>query len=202
MPMDLIGIAWESTVRIEPDRPMSSEEFFDFCQANSSWRIERMADGEIIIMPPAGMESGHYGSELSEQLNHWAKQDGRGKAFDSSAGFQLPNGAMLSPDASWIGNARLSTLTRKQKQAFAPVCPDFVVEIQSPSDSVPRLKRKMHEWIDNGAQLGWLILPDSRTVYVFRPGREPEYLNNVTRLDGEGPVDGFVLDLTEIWSEL
>ena len=161
-----------------------------------------MADGEIVIMPPAGMESDHYCVGVGAQLYYWAKRDGRGKAFGSSAGFELPNGAALSPDAAWISNARLSTLTQDQKRVFAPVCPDFVVEVQSPSDSVPRLKRKMHEWIDNGAQLGWLILPDSKTVYVFRPGREPEYLNNLTRLDGEGPVDGFVLDLTEIWSEL
>jgi Uma2 family endonuclease len=131
-----------------------------------------------------------------------AKRDGRGKAFGSGAGFELPNGAMLSPDAAWVNNARLSTLSREQKQVFAPICPEFVAEVQSPSDSVPRLKRKMHEWIGNGAQLGWLILPDSKTVYVYRPGREPEYLDHVTRLVGEGPVEGFVLDLTEIWSGL
>jgi Uma2 family endonuclease len=200
--MDLIGLAEESTVRIEPDRPLSSDEFFDFCQSNSAWRIERMADGEIVIMPPAGAESSHRNSGMSAQLHYWAKRDGRGKAFGSSAGFQLPNGAVLSPDTAWIGNARLASLTRKEKQVFPPICPDFVVELQSPSDSVPRLKRKMHEWIGNGAQLGWLILPDSRTVYVFLPGQEPEYLSNITRLAGEGPVDGFVLDLTEIWSEL
>ena len=200
--MDLIGIAEESTVRIEPDRPMSSEEFFDFCQANSNsaWRIERMADGEIVIMPPAGDESSHHNFGLAGQFYNWTKRDGRGKAFDSSAGFELPNGATFSPDAAWISNTRWSTLTRKQQRAFAPICPDFVVELQSPSDSVPRLKRKMHEWIDNGAQLGWLILPDSKTVYVYRPGQEPEYLTDITRLEGEGPVDGFVLDLTEIWS--
>jgi Uma2 family endonuclease len=202
MTLDLIGIAEESTVRVEPDRPMSSDEFFDFCQANSLFRIERMADGEIVIMPPAGMESGRQDLELGTQLNSWAKRDGRGKAFGCSTGFDLPNGANLSPDASWVGNIRLGTLTQKQKRKFAPICPDFVVEVQSPSDSVLRLKRKMYEWIDNGAQLGWLILPDSKTVYVYRPGQEPEFLTNITQLAGEGPVDGFVLDLTEIWSQL
>ena len=159
-----------------------------------------MADGEIIIMPPAGMESGHQDLELGTQLNSWAKRDGRGRAFGCSAGFALPNGATLSPDASWISHARLATVTREQKRKFAPICPEFVVEVQSPSDSVPRLKRKMYEWIDNGAQLGWLILPDSKTVYVYRPGQEPEFLTSITHLKGDGPVEGFVLDLTEIWS--
>ena len=161
-----------------------------------------MADGEIVIMPPAGCESGYRNLGLGAQLNYWAKRDGRGKAFDSSAGFELPNGAVLSPDAAWISKARLATLTTEQKRVFAPICPDFVAEVQSPSDSVPQLKRKMYEWIDNGAQLGWLILPDSKTVYVYRPGQEPEFLTNITQLAGEGPVDGFVLDLTEIWSQL
>ena len=153
-------------------------------------------------MPPAGDESSHHCARLNAHLYIWAERDGRGKVFDSSAGFELPNGATLSPDASWIGNARLSALTDKQKRKFAPICPDFVVEVESPSDSVPRLKRKMHEWIDNGARLGWLILPDSRTVYVYRPGQEPEFLSNITQLEGEGPVQGFVLDLSKIWSPL
>jgi len=202
MPLDLIGIAEESIVRVEPERPMSSREFFDFCQVNSWWRIERMADGEIVIMPPAGSESGYRSLGLGAQLNYWAKRDGRGKTFDSSAGFELPNAAVLSPDAAWISKARLAALTTEQKRVFAPICPEFVAEVQSPSDSVPQLKRKMYEWIDNGAQLGWLILPDSKTVYVYRPGQEPEFLINITHLKGEGPVEGFVLDLTEIWSQL
>jgi Uma2 family endonuclease len=202
MTLDLIGIAEESTVRVEPDRPMSSDEFFDFCQANSFFRIERMADGEIVIMPPAGDESSHECARMNARLFNWAERDGRGRVFDSSAGFKLPNGATLSPDASWISHVRLATVTREQIRKFAPICPDFVVEVQSPSDSVPRLKRKMHEWIHNGAQLGWLILPDSKTVYVYRPGQEPEFLTNITQLKGEGPVEGFVLDLTEIWSQL
>jgi Uma2 family endonuclease len=202
MPLDLIGIAEESTVRVEPERPLSADEFFDFCQANSLWRIERMADGEIVIMPPSGDESSHHCAGLNAQLYSWAKRDGRGRVFESSAGFELPNGATLSPDASWISSARLSALAPEHKRKFAPICPDFVVEVQSPSDSVRRLKRKMHEWIENGAQLGWLILPDSKTVYVYRPGKEPEFLTNITQVAGDGPVEGFVLDLTEIWSEL
>jgi len=111
VPLDLIGIAEESIVRVEPERPMSSREFFNFCQVNSLWRIERMADGEIVIMPPAGMKSGHQNLELGTQLNSWAKRDGRGRAFGCSTGFDLPNGATLSPDAAWISKARLATLT-------------------------------------------------------------------------------------------
>jgi Uma2 family endonuclease len=123
MPLDLIGIPEESTVRIEPERRTSSEELFDFCQANSLWRIERMADGEIEIMPLAGMESSHRCVDIGAQLYSWTKQDGRGKAFGSSAGFELVNSAMLSPDASWIATTRLAILTREQKKVFAPICP-------------------------------------------------------------------------------
>jgi Uma2 family endonuclease len=197
--MDLVGIDKTAAIRMEPDEPMSPDEFFDFCQANSLWQIERSADGEIIIMPPAGSESGYSSLEVSGQLRAWARNDSRGRAFDSSTGFTLPNGAVRSPDASWVSKARTATLTSEQKKKFAPVCPEFVVEIKSPSDSLPRLKRKMHEWIDNGALLGWLILPETETVQIFRPGLPPEARQGISALAGEGPVEGFELDLTDIW---
>lgn len=202
MLMDLHGIDVESTVRIERDRRMSSEEFFRFCGANPEWRIERTADGEIIIMPPAGPESSYDSLEASAELRQWAKRDGRGKVFDSSAGFELPNGATRSPDAAWVSDQRLAALTPEQKRVFAPLCPEFVIEVQSPSDSLPRLKRKMREWIDNGAQLGWLIQPDAKTVHIYRPGRDPEQRVGIQKIEGEGPVAGFVLDLTSIWAGL
>jgi Uma2 family endonuclease len=200
--MDLHGIDAESTVRILPEHRMSSEEFFRFCQANPEWRIEQSADGEITIMPPAGGETGHRNFEVSADLAIWTRKDGRGKGFDSNTGFELPNGATRAPDAAWVSKDRLGKLTDKQKRVFLPVCPEFVIEIQSPSDSLPQLKRQMHEWIDNGAQLGWLIQPDVREVVVYRPGNPPELFQNLDRIEGEGPVAGFVLDLIRVWAPL
>ncbi len=199
--MDLVGIEKMASITIEPDERMSADEFFDFCQANSDWQIERSADGEIIIMPPVGLDSSNYENEVGAQLRNWARREGHGKAFGSNAGFTLPNGAMRAPDAAWVSSDAIARLSREQRKKFAPICPEFVIEVQSPSDSVPRLKRKMLEWIDNGAQLAWLILPDSKTVYVYRPGAPAEMLKGVTKLSGEGPVAGFELDLTDIWSE-
>ncbi len=170
--------------------------------ANRDWQIEQKADGEIIILPPAGGESSYDSLEASAQLREWARRDGRGKAFDSSAGFELPNGATRSPDAGWVSDLRLRALTREQKQAFIPLCPEFVIEVQSPSDSLPRLKRKMWEWIDNGAQLGWLIQPNAKIVIIYRPGRGPEECAGISCIEGEGPVAGFALDLTSIWAGL
>ncbi|HYA16322.1 MAG TPA: Uma2 family endonuclease [Bryobacteraceae bacterium] len=202
MPLELTGIDEDSTVRIERRHPLSTREFFDFCQANAMWRIERAADGEIIIMPPAGMETGDRNQDLITQLGVWTRRDGRGRAFDSNTGFELPNGAMRSPDAAWISKSRVATLTREQKQVFAPICPEFVVELQSPSDSLPALRRKMAEWIENGAQLAWLIQPESKTVSIYRPGAEPEHRTGIETVEGEGPVAGFVLDLRDIWAGL
>jgi Uma2 family endonuclease len=202
MPLDLSGIDEESTVRIERRRPLSSEEFFDFCQANSLWRIERAADGEIVIMPPAGGETGTRNVDLIVQLGSWTRKDGRGKSFDSNTGFDLPNGAMRSPDAAWVSKSRLAALTREQKRAFIPLCPEFVVELQSPSDSLKTLRRKMVEWVENGAQLAWLIQPESKTVSIYRPGAEPEPRSGIETIEGEGPVAGFVLDLRDIWAGL
>ncbi len=202
--MDLIGIEKSASIRIEPgsapDARMSPEEFFRFCQANSEWQIELSAEGEILIMPPAGYDSGYYEGEVLAQLRNWARRDGRGRSFGPSTGFLLPNGAILAPDAAWVSNARASVLTPAQRRKFAPVCPEFVMEVKSPSDSLPRLKRKMREWIDNGAMLGWLILPDEEIVLVFRQASPVEVIESTTSIAGEGPVQGFELDLTEIWS--
>jgi Uma2 family endonuclease len=203
MPMDLMGIGKSAAIRIEPriepDERMSADEFFDFCQVNSDWQIERWADGEIVVMPPVGLDSGNYEVEAAAQLRNWARRDRRGKAYGPNTGFELPKGAMLAPDAAWVSFERLAALSPEQRRKFAPVCPEFVVEIQSPSDSVARLKRKMAEWIDNGAELAWLILPDAKTVLVYRPGAPVEAVEGAATIAGEGPVSGFELDLTDIW---
>jgi Uma2 family endonuclease len=139
---------------------------------------------------------------LIAQLYNWAKRDGRGRAFDSNSEFFLPDGSARGPDAAWVHRERLASLTKEQKRKFLYLCPDFVVELVSPSDRLSKVQAKMSAWIGNGAALGWLIDADNRTVYVYRPGSDPERLANVDRIDGEGPVAGFQLDLTDIWSGL
>jgi Uma2 family endonuclease len=192
----------ERPMAIQWERGMTDDEYFQFCADNPDVRIERSAEGDILIMPPVGGESGFRNSELTVQLGTWARKDGRGRAFDSSVEYFLPSGAAYSPDASWVLRSRLDKLTREEKRKFPRLCPDFVVELRSPSDRLAKLKAKMREWIENGAQLGWLLDPDHRTVYVYRPGREPEQLVNPERIAGEGPVAEFVLVLAEIWAEL
>jgi Uma2 family endonuclease len=189
-----------TSARIETERPMTDEEFWEFCSClPDNLRAEREPNGDIIIMPPAGGESSGRNSELIAQLAVWARRDGRGRAFDSDTNFVLPSGAARGPDTAWIHKTRLASLTREQKRRFIPLCPDFVVELKSPSDRLPRLKAKMEDWIENGAQLGWLVDPDTRTVYIYRQGSKPEERREAESIAGEGPVEGFVLYLGAIW---
>jgi Uma2 family endonuclease len=181
---------------------MSDEQYLQLCADNQDLRIERTAEGHILIFPPVGGESSYQNSELSAQLRDWARQDGRGRAFDSSVEYLLPSGAAYSPDASWVLRSRLDSLTKDEKRKFLRLCPDFVVELKSPSDRLSKLKAKMSEWVENGAQLGWLLDPDQRTVYIYRPGREPEQIVRPERINGEDPVAGFVLELADIWAGL
>ena len=192
----------EQPTAIHWERGMSDDEYFQFCADNPDLRIERSAEGDILIMPPVGGEGSYQNSELSRQLTDWARKDGRGRAFDSSVQYFLPSGAAYSPDASWVLRSRLDKLSRAEKRKFLHLCPDFVVELRSPSDRLSKLKSKVREWIDNGAALGWLIDADRRTVYVYRPGTEPEELVDIDHIDGEGPVGGFRLDLNDIWQSL
>lgn len=181
---------------------MTDDEYFRFCAGNPDLRVERTAEGDIAILPPVGFEGGHRNHELSRQLGNWTLSDGRGQAFDSSTGYFLPNGAAYAPDASWVFQSKIETLSYLEKRKFPLLCPDVVVEVMSPSDRLSKQKAKMREWIANGAQLGWLLDPDHRTAYVYRPEREPEELVNPGRLTGEGPVAGFVLELAGIWAGL
>lgn len=192
----------ELPLRLRTDRCMNDDEYFEFCAANDGLRIERMSDGEIIVMAPPGGETGDRNAELILQLRSWAKQNGRGRAFDSNTGFTLRDRSSMSPDGSWVENSSLQTLTREQKRKFLPLCPDFVVELTSPSDRLPEVREKMQRWMANGVQLGWLIDPDERTVYIYRPNREPEQLTQAESIQGEGPVAGFVLELRDIFAEL
>jgi Uma2 family endonuclease len=179
---------------------MSDELFFDFCQTNREWRIERNAQGEVLIMPPAGGETSRGNAFLTTALNTWALQEGTGVVFDSSGGFELPNTATRSPDAAWVRRSRLVTLNPEQKKRFLPLCPDFVVELRSPSDRLKALQDKMQEYLDNGAQLGWLLDAPNRRVFVYRPGKTMECLENPATLGGDPELPGSVLDLTKIWT--
>ncbi len=184
---------------LELDVAMTDKEFEEFVQANSEMRIERSAKGVIEVMPPAKSMTGFKNSKITSQLEYWADNDGSGLVFDSSSGFKLPNGATRAPDASWVKRERLTTLTQDQLDDWLPLCPDFVVELRSSSDRINRLKEKMEEYIANGAQLGWLIDPIERRVYVYRPNTEVEILENPAFAYGEPVLSGFVLKLDKIF---
>ena len=178
---------------------MSREQFFQFCQLNRDLRIERNAEGSITVMTPAGGETGARGLFLSAALYRWAEEDGTGVAFDSSTGFDLPNGAMRAPDAAWVLRSRLARLSSGEKQRFLPLCPDFVIELLSPSDSLAAARRKMEEYRANGARLGWLIDPARRQVAIYRADGSLEQRSGPDVVSGEAVLPGFSLDLAAIW---
>ncbi|MGI2908777.1 Uma2 family endonuclease [Tolypothrix sp. VBCCA 56010] len=194
--MEALQIALPSTLKLNID--LTDEQYFQLCQNNRDYRFESTAEGELLIMPPTGSETGNRNIELAYQLQAWSRQNNLGKAFDSSTGFTLPNGAKRSPDASWVKIERWNALTPEQQQSFAPICPDFVVELRSRTDSLKELQEKMQEYIDNGANLGWLIDRKNKQVEIYRPGKEVEILENPASLSGEDVLPGFVLDLTPI----
>jgi Uma2 family endonuclease len=199
-----------STIRIYPYAPievdfgsllktMSDAEFFDFCQRHEELRIERESDGEIIIMPPTFSETGRKNFNLLAEFAVWSKRNGTGIGFDSSTGFTLSNGAVRSPDLSWIKLERWNNLSDEERERFARISPDFVVELRSQSDSLSTLQDKMEEYIENGVSLGWLIDAAERKIYVYRPDKEVEVLENPTEISGEPLLEGFTLNLREIW---
>lgn len=190
---------YEIVLQIKPVLDMSTNEFFEFCHLNQNYRIERSAQGEIIIMPPVGGESGNRNFNLIVQLGNWTYEDGTGIGFDSSTGFKLPNGAERSPDASWMKLDKWNAIPFEQQQRFAPVCPDFVVEIRSPSDRLKTLQEKMQEYIDNGASLGWLIDRQNRKVYIYQPNLKVQCLDNPPLVSGSPILPGFVLAMDRIW---
>jgi Uma2 family endonuclease len=186
-------------VRLRFERPMTDEELMRFCAANEMVRVERDANGELILMSPSGSGTGQKNSDLIYQLTAWARETNSGATFDSNAGFTLPDGSMRSPDAAWIAWPRWNALTKEEQDRFAPICPEFVIELRSPSDSLPELQAKMRLWIANGAELAWLVDPSRKMVEVYRPGREVEVLEGGSTVEGDGPVAGFVLELGRVW---
>lgn len=187
------------TVNLPVPVEMTMAEFYEFCQANRELRIERSATGEVVIMPPAFADTGNRNLKIAQQLGNWADQDGTGEAFDSSAGFTLPNGATRSPDAAWIRRDRWNALTEAEKASFAPICPDFVVELKSASDRLSSLKAKLVEYMANGATLGFLIDRQQRQVYLYRPDQTPIILDNPEVVSGDPELPGFQLRLARIW---
>lgn len=178
---------------------LTKEQFALLCQENPDLRFELTAQQELIIMPPTGSETGWRDSRLNLRLAIWAETEGTGLTFGSSTGFTLPNGAIRSPDASWIRQERWNALTKEQRVGFAPICPDFVIELRSPTDRLSELQAKMEEYIDNGARLGWLIDPIDKRVYVYRPGQPVEILDDPTTLSGDPVLLGFVLSVHDLW---
>jgi Uma2 family endonuclease len=186
-------------LQLTPVINLTDDQLFELCQLNRDWRIEYTAQGELIVMPPTGAESGSQNAEITFQVQLWTRGDQTGVAFDSSTGFKLPNGASRSPDAAWVRRSRLTGMTREQKQKFLPLCPDFAIELRSPTDNLRAVLAKMQEYIDNGTQLGWLIDPLTRRVHVYLPQRPPEILEAPSSVSADPVLPGFVLDLRKIW---
>lgn len=178
---------------------VTHEQFKQLVEVNRDLRLERTATGELIVMSPTGSTTGNCNLEIEGQLWLWNRQTQLGQAFNSSTGFHLPNGADRSPDAAWVTQKRWDSLTCEQQEDFAPLCPDFVVELRSGSDSLKPLQEKMQEYIDNGTRLGFLIDRKNKRVEIYKPNVEVEVLNHPDQISGEDVLPGFVLDLTAVW---
>jgi Uma2 family endonuclease len=179
---------------------ISHEQFVQLAWVNQNLQLERTATGELIVMPPTGSDTGNKNADILGQLWLWNRQTQLGQIFDSSSGFHLPNGADRSPDVSWISQDRWDTLTPEEKSGFAPLCPDFVLELRSKHDSLESLQQKMQEYQENGAKLGWLIDRTRKKVEIYRPKKSVEVQNSPNSLSGEDILPGFTLDLSEIWN--
>lgn len=189
----------KTTITIPQTFKVTHEQFQQIAAVNRDLRLERTATGELIVMAPTGSETGNRNLDISGQLWLWNRQTKLGVAFNSSSGFKLPNGADRSPDASWVKLERWQTLTPKEREGFAPLCPDFVVELRSKSENMEPLREKMREYIANGSRLGWLIDRKNQKVEIYRQNQDVEILDHPRTLSGEDVLPGFVLDLTDVW---
>jgi len=198
----------QPSLATEPHAPMklsvraiklTDERFAQLCRENPELRLELTAKQELVIMSPAGSETGWRNSRITYFLVAWADEDGAGISFDSSTGFTLPNGAIRSPDASWVKRETCEALSKDQREGFAPLCPDFVIELRSRTDLLSDLHAKMQEYIDNGARLGWLIDPMDKRVYVYRPNQSVEVWDDPVSVGGDPVLPGFELQMRELW---
>jgi Uma2 family endonuclease len=178
---------------------MSDGQFYEFCRTNPELRIERNADGAVIVMSPAFSDTGNRNFKISQQVGNWADAEGSGEVFDSSAGFTLPNGATRSPDTSWILADRWNALSPEQQASFAPIVPEFVIELRSSSDTLSGLQEKMQEYIEQGVRLGLLIDRKNRTVHVYRPNQAPVILVQPEVVNCDPELPGFELKMARIW---
>lgn len=194
-PVEPFGVV----LRLRPVLELSPDQLLEISGLNSDLRLELTAEGELIVMTPAGGWSSKRNFELAVQFGVWVRQDGTGTAFDSSGGFILPNGAIRSPDISWVENPRLESLSAEEREKYLPLCPDFVAELRSPSDSLRAVQEKMVEYLENGARLGWLVDPQQKRVYVYRPGEPVQELDNPEEVSAEPVLPSFVLSLREVW---
>jgi Uma2 family endonuclease len=190
-------LAVPSNVRLR----VSDEDFWRLCQENRDLRLERNAQGELIVIPPAAADSGRRNAGITAQLWNWNQRSSLGVVFDSSAGFTLPNTAIRGPDASWMTRQRWDALPKDERDKFSHICPDFVADLRSKSDDLTILREKMEEYIIQGVRLGWLIDPRTGTVEIYRPGQPVEILQRPATLSGEDVLPGFVLDLKGILFE-
>ena len=175
---------------------LSDEQFYQLCQDNTDWQLERTATGELLIMPPVGGCSGNWEAELNADLVIWNRQTNQGKVFSSSTIFRLPAGGDRSPDVAWVSNQRWQLLSRSDQEKFPPICPDFVIELRSRTDSLAQLQAKMQEYLTSGLRLGWLINPQDQQVEIYRPDQQVEILLLPTILSGEDVLPGFALELS------
>ncbi|WKN44111.1 Uma2 family endonuclease [Tunicatimonas pelagia] len=182
-------------IKLPKSLQFTDDEFYDFCQENRDLRFERNAHGEIIIMSPTGGLTGKRNGKLSAKLDYWNEEAGLGEVFNSSTGFLLPNGAMRSPDAAWVATSRWEALSYEEQEKFPPLCPDFVVELVSPSDTLKTSQEKMVEWMDNGCQMGWLIYPKEEKVWAYYDNKVEEFIGFDQVLLGQTVLPGFTFDL-------
>ena len=195
---DVVFDVLEKPFAIRLPFALSDDELLELASLNPEVGLEVSAQGDLIVMPPAGGATGDRNAEITMQLRLWAKRDGTGTSFDSSAGFRLPNGALRSPDASWVSRKKLEPLTPEQREKFLPLCPAFVVELLSPSDSLNVAQEKMREYLENGAKLGWLIDVKTKRVHVYTPEGVVD-LEEPDTLSAEPVLAGFGLELNDIW---
>ncbi len=194
-PVEPFGVV----LRLRPVVELSGDQLLELSSLNDDLRLELTAEGELIVMTPAGGESGRRNMKLAIRVGNWSESDGTGVAFDSSTGFTLPNGAIRAPDASWVERSRYETLTPEQREKYLPLCPEFVIELRSPSDALGTLREKMVEYMENGARLGLLLDPASKRVYVYKPGEPVRELADPEEVSADPVLPGFVLRPREVW---
>jgi Uma2 family endonuclease len=194
----LPNIAFPLTLR--PARRLSDEELLEFCRVNEIARVERTAEGDLIVMTPVGNRGSNKENYIGREIDLWAEQVGKGIAFNANLGVSFPDGTMRMPDAAWLSSRAWEQLTEQQKDGLLPVCPEFIVELRSRTDRISDVEAKMEFWMSRGAQLGWLIDPQRRLAMVYRPGQEPETLQQPEFLEGEGPVAGLRLKMQRLWA--